>query len=157
MTTLAEGALERNDRYVREFVEALRICPYAKQCRETGKLHRRVLFGPDEALPAIRAIEALPADSLEVPLLIFPSPPAGRGGRHAGAPLPTLQRGGPDRVEPLRVSLGNRGLPVPALLRGELRVPDPRLDVVAVGVEHEGGVAVVVPRAGLAVVLCSRL
>lgn len=77
MTTLAEGALERNDRYVREFVEALRICPYAKQCRETGKLHRRVLFGPDEALPAIREIEALPADSVEVALLIFPFAPAG--------------------------------------------------------------------------------
>ncbi len=77
MTTLAEGALERNDRYLREFVEALRICPYAKQCRETGKLHRRVLFRPEEALPAIREIEALPEDSVEVALLIFPSAPAG--------------------------------------------------------------------------------
>lgn len=77
MTTLAESALERNERYLREFVEALRICPYAKQCRETGKLHRRVLSAADEALPAMREIEALPAESVEVALLIFPSAPAG--------------------------------------------------------------------------------
>jgi hypothetical protein len=74
--TTAEDALRRNDRYLREFVEALRLCPYGKRCREEGKLHRRVLRGRDEALPAIAAIEALPAESVEVALLIFPDEPA---------------------------------------------------------------------------------
>ena len=74
--TTAEEAILRNDRYLREFVEALRLCPYAKRCREEGKLHRRVLRSRAEALPAIAAIEALPADSVEVALLIFPDEPA---------------------------------------------------------------------------------
>ncbi|MCA1828082.1 MAG: DUF1415 family protein [Myxococcales bacterium] len=64
--------LERNDRYIREFVEALRICPYAKTCREAGKLHRRVLSALDETLPAMHEIEAMPDGAVEVALLIFP-------------------------------------------------------------------------------------
>ena len=68
----AAFALARNDRYVQEFVEALHLCPYAKRCRETGKLHRRVLLDPQGALAAAREIEALPEDSVEVALLIFP-------------------------------------------------------------------------------------
>ena len=77
MTTPAE-ALERNDRYIRDFVEALHLCPYAKRCRETGKLHRRVVLSQDVqgALAEVRAIEALPEDSVEVALLIFPNSPA---------------------------------------------------------------------------------
>jgi hypothetical protein len=74
--TTAEAVLLRNDRYLREFVEALSLCPYAKRCREEGKLHRRVLRGRAEALPAIAALEALPAESVEVALLIFPDEPA---------------------------------------------------------------------------------
>ncbi|HET7787876.1 MAG TPA: DUF1415 family protein [Myxococcales bacterium] len=74
--TTAEEALLRNDRYLREFVEALRLCPYAKRCREEGKLLRRVLRGRAEAPPAIAAIEALPPESVEVALLIFPDEPA---------------------------------------------------------------------------------
>lgn len=76
MTTPDEEALARNDRYLREFVEALRMCPYARACRETGKLRRRVLWTREEALPAIAALEALAPDSLEVALLIFPLEPA---------------------------------------------------------------------------------
>src|SRR5882672_5763322 len=72
MTTLVESALQRNDRYIREFVEALHLCPYAKHCRESGKLHRRVLLDAREAPQAMREIEALPDDSVEVALLIFP-------------------------------------------------------------------------------------
>lgn len=78
--TTREEALARNDRYLREFVEALRLCPYAKRCREEGKLHRRVLRGREEALSAVAEIEALPEDSVEVALLIFPGEPA--GGEH---------------------------------------------------------------------------
>jgi hypothetical protein len=77
MTTPTEAALARNDRYVREFVEALHLCPYAKQCREAGKLHRRVLFSAEEAPAAIGEIEALPEASVEVALLIFPQARAG--------------------------------------------------------------------------------
>ena len=69
----AQAALARNDRYILEFVEALNLCPYAKRCRETGKLHRQVVFGRlDEALAAAAAVEGLPADSVEVALLILP-------------------------------------------------------------------------------------
>lgn len=67
-------ALARSDGYIRDFVEALHLCPYARRCREGGKLHRRVLFSLELAdiLAEVRALEALPADSLEVALLIFP-------------------------------------------------------------------------------------
>ena len=76
LTTAELEALARNDRYLHEFVEALRLCPYARPCRESGKLHRRVLWSRDDALPAIREIEALPEQDVEVALLIFPSEPA---------------------------------------------------------------------------------
>jgi hypothetical protein len=86
MTTPAEAALARNDAWLRDFVEALGLCPYARPCRAAGKLHRRVLLdrgGPrgsaafeQAAQAAARAafqIEALPAESVEVALLIFPN------------------------------------------------------------------------------------
>ncbi len=72
MTTDAEAALGRNDRYILDFVEALNLCPYAKRCRESGKLHRRVLLETSAAAEAIAGIEALPPDSVDVALLIFP-------------------------------------------------------------------------------------
>ena len=75
MTTTDLQALARNDRYLREFVEALRMCPYAKTCRETGKLHRRVLRSRAAAVPAIAEVEALPESEVEVALLIFPDDP----------------------------------------------------------------------------------
>lgn len=71
---LAAAALARNDRYLREFIEALGICPYARGCREAGRLHREVRL--DRALDAaavaarIRELEAL--EHVEVALLIFP-------------------------------------------------------------------------------------
>lgn len=76
MTTTDEQALARSDRYLREFVEELRLCPYARPCRESGRLHRRVLRSRDDALPAIQRIEALPEEAVEVALLIFPDEPA---------------------------------------------------------------------------------
>jgi hypothetical protein len=73
----AREALERNDRYLLEFVESLNLCPYAKTCRETGKLHREVLALTEplvpEVLERIRAIEARPPDSIEVALLLMPN------------------------------------------------------------------------------------
>ncbi|HTO95583.1 MAG TPA: DUF1415 family protein [Myxococcales bacterium] len=76
MTTPDEEALARNDRYLREFVEGLRMCPYARVCREGGKLLRRVLRSREQALPAIAGLEALPKESVEVALFIFPGEPA---------------------------------------------------------------------------------
>ena len=76
MTTPDVEALARSDRYLREFVEGLRMCPYAKLCRESGKLQRRVVRSREDALPAIAEIEALPPQSVEVALLIFPDEPA---------------------------------------------------------------------------------
>jgi len=70
------GSWHGNDRYLREFVEALHLCPYARRCREEGKLHRRVIRRREEALAAIREIEAMPEDAVEVALLIFPEEPA---------------------------------------------------------------------------------
>lgn len=88
------AALVRNDRYVREFVEAFNLCPYAKRCREDGGLRRVVLLEQGgaagtapfevavEALAeAIAVIEREPADSTEVALIMFP------------ALLPALARG----------------------------------------------------------------
>jgi hypothetical protein len=72
VTTLEDAALARNERYMREFVEALHLCPFAKQCRETAKLHRRVVLELRDAQAAVRAVEALPEESVEVALLIFP-------------------------------------------------------------------------------------
>ena len=76
MTTPVEAALARSDRYLHAFVEALHLCPYAKRCRESGKLHRRVVLRPEDAREAVRAVEALPEESVEVALLIFPNAPA---------------------------------------------------------------------------------
>jgi hypothetical protein len=80
------AALARNDAYLREFVEALGLCPYAKACREGGRLHRRVLLSrggkPDTAGFAQAVAEATAAaleigrpsqDSVEVALLLFPA------------------------------------------------------------------------------------
>ncbi|MFM9982932.1 MAG: DUF1415 family protein, partial [Burkholderiales bacterium] len=79
------AALERNDRYIREFIEALTLCPYARRTRESGMLHRVVVLeaggapqtpGFEAAVAAlataIAGVEALPADSVDVALVILP-------------------------------------------------------------------------------------
>src|SRR5947199_2143164 len=67
-------ALARNDRYLREFVEALDLCPFARRCRESGRLVRRVVVGDalEGALAALAAISEMPEDACEVALLLFP-------------------------------------------------------------------------------------
>ena len=80
------AALARNDRYIREFVEALTLCPYARRTRESGRLHRVVLLeeGGVPGTPGFEAaaaaldrafeeVERLPADSVEVALVILPA------------------------------------------------------------------------------------
>jgi hypothetical protein len=73
--SIESRALSRNDRYLREFVEALELCPFARKCRETGRLERRVLRGgrPAEAtLEAIGELERTREEAVEVALLIYP-------------------------------------------------------------------------------------
>jgi hypothetical protein len=73
--SIEAGALARNDRYLREFVEALELCPFARKCRETGRLARRVLRGerPSEATAgAVRELELTSEEQVEVALLIYP-------------------------------------------------------------------------------------
>lgn len=80
------AALERNDRYVREFIEALGLCPYAKRTREEGRLHRVVLLeqggapqsaGFDATVVALDAaiarVEQQQPGSIDVGLVIFPA------------------------------------------------------------------------------------
>lgn len=68
------AALARNDRYLREFIEGLAICPYARTCRETGRLHREVRLDPTldpvQIAARVRELEAL--KDIEVALLLFP-------------------------------------------------------------------------------------
>ncbi len=83
MESIEAAALARNDRYLREFVEALELCPFARRCRETGRLARRVLRGgrPGEATAAaVRELEAKAEEQVEVALLIYPEL---EGGLHA--------------------------------------------------------------------------
>ena len=71
---IVQAALARNDRYLLEFIEAMHICPYARTCRETGRLHREVLL--DRALDdrhvaaQITALDDRP--DIEIGLLVFP-------------------------------------------------------------------------------------
>ena len=75
--TRTRTALARNDRYLIEFIEALNLCPYARGCREGGKLYREVLdvSTPDvEAVAArVAAVEEMPEGEVEVALLILPA------------------------------------------------------------------------------------
>lgn len=81
-----QAALARSDAWARGFVEALQLCPFARPCREAGRLRRRVLGargGPPgspgfaalvgAAAAEARALEALPPESVEVALLLFPA------------------------------------------------------------------------------------
>ena len=75
MESIEAEALARNDRYLREFVEALELCPFARKCRESGRLARRVLRGerPAEATAAaVRELEQTSEEQVEVALLIYP-------------------------------------------------------------------------------------
>lgn len=67
-------ALARNDRYLREFIEGLHICPYARGCREEGRLYRQVLLDQAVDAPRVAALigELDAREEIEVGLLIFP-------------------------------------------------------------------------------------
>lgn len=71
-----QAALSRNDRYLQEFIEALAICPYARSCRETGRLHREVQLDSapdaDKLAAHIVALQDVLAADIEVGLIIMP-------------------------------------------------------------------------------------
>lgn len=71
-----KAALSRNQRYLQEFIEALAICPYARSCRETGRLHREVLLDTapdaDKLAAYIVGLQERAAPEIEVGLLIMP-------------------------------------------------------------------------------------
>ncbi len=46
-----QKVLDENAHWQAEIIEAFSICPFAKHCRETGRLHREVLEATAEALP----------------------------------------------------------------------------------------------------------
>lgn len=72
--SIVKEALARNDRYLREFIEGLHICPYARGCREEGRLHRQVLLDRATDAPRVAALisELDAKEEIEVGLLIFP-------------------------------------------------------------------------------------
>ncbi len=117
-----EAALARNHRYLFEFVEALSLCPWARHCREMGRLTRRVILdagGPpgspafsalvDAAMTQLRALAAMPETELEIGLLIFPALTAdlreGPAGAHAFELLCAAVR------EAMQCAFANQGLP----------------------------------------------
>jgi len=146
VTTPDQAVLARNDRYVREFVEALGMCPYARRCRESGKLVRRVIRDREEAPSAIAALEALPPDDVEVALLIFRDEPAdgeasarafedfcarlrdGRFAAHAGSP--------PFYSVAFHPHLSGDLLDAHRAVRFIRRTPDPTLQLVRASVLH---------------------
>lgn len=78
----SESAVQAiHDRYQREVVEGLGLCPFARRSRELGRVHRPVFMvdpehplEPDEVVDRLaRLIEA--HDDVEIVLLTFPLPP----------------------------------------------------------------------------------
>jgi hypothetical protein len=65
-----------HDRYLREVVEDLGLCPFARRCREQGRVARPLLYAPTSADEAARALATLSAaqPDVEVALLTFVLP-----------------------------------------------------------------------------------
>jgi hypothetical protein len=76
-----------HDRYQREIVEDLNMCPFARRSRELGRVHRPVFVStrehepsPSEVARALAELVAARADA-EIVLLTFPIPPGHRWNR----------------------------------------------------------------------------
>lgn len=75
-----------HDRFQREIVEGLGLCPFARRSRELGRVHRPLFVVPDQrelaAEPVARALAELVAaePDAEIVLLTFPVPPGHRWG-----------------------------------------------------------------------------
>lgn len=69
--------LQRNDQFLMRFVEAYQICPFARSCRENGRLDRWVIRGnaltlQENLLQTMLSYQGSPATGAEVVLLICP-------------------------------------------------------------------------------------
>ncbi|NVB38984.1 DUF1415 family protein [Pseudenhygromyxa sp. WMMC2535] len=71
-----------HDRYQREIIEAMNLCPFARRSREQGRVHRPLFIAKDEthtpepAEVAARLAELVSAHAdAEIVLLTFPVPP----------------------------------------------------------------------------------
>jgi hypothetical protein len=70
-----------HDRYQREIVEGLGLCPFARRSREQGRVHRPVFVATAAADPDPREVAEVLAQlvgadaSVEIVLLTFPIPP----------------------------------------------------------------------------------
>lgn len=71
---LRAQALRLYERYQREFVEALGICPWAERARREGRVRPRVVLDADADVErTVAAVRAFGEDtSIEIGLLIFP-------------------------------------------------------------------------------------
>lgn len=73
---LTARTLARNDRFLREVVEAHDFCPWARHCRESGGLERRVVPletpSPADLLPLVRELASEAFAHVEVALLLLP-------------------------------------------------------------------------------------
>lgn len=75
-TPTDDEVLRRYDRYLQEFLEALNICPYSRNARESNRLTRGVLRGVeptvDQTVAALHTLMDAPPDQLDVGALIVP-------------------------------------------------------------------------------------
>lgn len=72
-----QAVLQRNDQFLTRFVEAHQICPFARSCRENGRLQRQIVRGDlpklqQDLLQAMVGYQDSEATGPEVVLLICP-------------------------------------------------------------------------------------
>lgn len=73
--SVAAAALQRNQRWLLDVVEAFGLCPFAFSCRTSGQLHREALTGlvTDARLrSALMRLQQTPDDAFEVGLILAP-------------------------------------------------------------------------------------
>jgi hypothetical protein len=71
------AALRRNDAYLQGFIEAFHLCPFARDCREAGQLHRELVAGTgalvtDRLAARMTALHRGEAGDFAIGLLIAP-------------------------------------------------------------------------------------
>ncbi len=123
----AEAIQALHDRYLLEVVEALSLCPFARRCREQGRLARPLFYaepGESEPLAVAHRLVALgqAEPDVEVVLLTFVLPRATDHPWHAVDPFEDFVRAVRDTYEALRPQLRFYMVGFHPGLRG----PDPR-------------------------------
>lgn len=137
-----------HDRYQREIVEGMGLCPFARRSRELGRVHRPVFVATHDADPDPREVAQTLAKlvredrSVEIVLLTFPIPPGHAWSRPAAfeqflARLREAWKGGPPPREFYMVSFhpqlqppADRPLTADSLVSVLRRSPDPVIQCV---------------------------